>query len=79
MVVCDRCGGKVEHPKSKEQKCMTMYCAEGAYTNRYVDLCNDCLRKFENYIGKAQSYFMAETEKEPIDIINNVRYWNRGW
>lgn len=77
MVVCDRCGKKMQH--SKEQKCMTMYHAEGAYSKPYVDLCDDCLRKFEDYIGKAQSYFMTETENEPINIINNVRYWNRGW
>ena len=76
MVVCDRCGGKVECPDKKEQKLMTIYKAQGAYTNRYFDLCDSCLRKFQDYMGKAQSYFMIETKSEPIDIINNVRYWN---
>ena len=78
MLVCDRCGNKINEKTNKTLCSMTMYRASGAYCCKTVDLCDQCLRELDNFIGKAESYFMTNTEN-PMDIFENVRYWNAGF
>lgn len=78
MLVCDRCGNKINEKTNKTLQNMTMYRAAGAYCCKTVDLCDQCLRERDTFIGRAESYFMTKTEN-PMDIFENVRYWNAGF
>ena len=74
MVICDRCGKKITNTKDKPKKTLTVYAAQAAYIGHIVDLCDECQREFENYIGKAESYFMVNKDN-PVNIFDDVKYW----
>lgn len=75
MIVCDRCGNKIIRSTDDTKNTVTIYRAQGAYIGHYVDLCEKCIREFDDYIGKAQSYFMVNKEN-PIGIFDGVKYWD---
>ena len=75
MIICDRCGNKIVRTTDSTKNSVTIYRAKGAYIGHYVDLCTDCNRKLEEYIGKAQSYFMVNKEN-PINIFDGTKYWD---
>ena len=78
MIVCDRCEKKINEKTSKTARNVTLYSTAGSYCGKTVDLCDQCLREFNDFIGKAESYFMAN-DKNPLDLFENVRYWNAGF
>lgn len=76
MIVCDRCGKKITRTTDKTKKTLTVYSAKAAYIGHIVDLCEECNRELEDYLGKAESYFMVNKEN-PKNIFNDVTYWDR--
>ena len=75
MVVCDRCENKIYKMTDKTKKTLTIYTAQAAYIGHNVDLCDECQRELEKYIGKAESYFMVNKDN-PVNIFNSVKYWD---
>lgn len=77
MIVCDRCGKKIIKITDKTQRTLNIYSAPAASIGHNVDLCNECNTKYENYMQKAESFFMVnlDYEEAPIRIFDDVRYW----
>ena len=75
MMVCDRCKKELSlKERDDADKIMTIYSAQGAYTNRHVDLCPNCKRLFLDYKEKMESYFMVNID--PIAIFKDKNYWD---
>lgn len=74
MIVCDRCGNKITKMTDKNKKTLTIYSAQAAHIGHNVDLCDECLRELENYIGKAESYFMINKDN-PVNIFDKIKFW----
>ena len=74
MLVCDKCKNRITTTSSKTNQTLIVYSAKAAYIGHSVDLCHDCIRSLEDFIGKAQSYFM--TNENPSSLFDNNKYWN---
>lgn len=74
MLVCDRCGAKIAQPNDRTKKTLTIYSRAACYIGHYVDLCDDCVREFDGFMRKAESYFMVTGEK-PSEIFDDSHYW----
>ena len=72
MVVCDRCGNKIDKRDSVH---ITIYKQSAAYSGRSVDLCDKCKNKLKDLTDKLESYFMVNKEN-PESIFIDVKYWN---
>ena len=72
MVVCDRCGCKMD---KSDLVSITIYKQAGAYSCRHVDLCDKCKSQLKNLTDKLESYFMVNKEN-PESIFIDVKYWN---
>lgn len=75
MIVCDRCGAKIIKVKDATKKSLVIYSRQAAYIWHPVDLCDECLREYEKFTHKAESYFMVNKEK-PSEIFDTVKYWS---
>jgi len=77
LLVCDRCGIRIDGVASDTKKSITLYNAPKSHFGRTVDLCEKCLSKRKEFIGMAESYFM--NNDNPNELFENVKYWNAGW
>ena len=76
MIVCDRCGKKIIKVTEKTKRHLTVYHASAAYIGKIADLCDDCQREFDTFIGKAQSYFMVNKDN-PNHSFDELKYWDK--
>lgn len=72
MVVCDRCGNKID---KRDPVNITIYKQSAAYSCRHVDLCDKCKSQLNDLTGRLESYFMINKEN-PKSIFDNIKYWN---
>jgi len=74
MIVCDRCGKKIDRVMNETRQSLNIYSTEGCYIGHSVDLCKECYQEYEIIKRKAESYFMVNKDK-PSGIFDNVKYW----
>lgn len=74
MIICDRCGRKIPLLKEENRVYIHSYNTIARWNGQKVDLCDNCLREYQDMMHKAQSYFMVNKEK-PSDIFNTVKYY----
>ena len=73
MIACDKCGKKIIMEKQKYR--FTIYRGVASYIDKMVDLCDDCQEEFNEFIGKAQSYFIVNKDNSN-HIFDGLEYWD---
>lgn len=74
MLACDRCGKEIPQCERKDaERRMIIYGSQEDYTIYNLDLCEDCLKLYDDYRSKMESYFMVN--EDPIKILDDKKYW----
>lgn len=77
-IVCDRCGRVVtikdENTRSFYNRRLNIFNTPTKHNIRDVDLCSECRILLRDYMDKAESYFMNNTN-DAIDIFEKSKYY----
>lgn len=73
-VTCDRCGKRVKNPKVDLKRMMCIYTSPLKRKYESVDLCPDCQKELEDFMDKAESYFM-NNKNNAADIFDKSKYY----